>query len=101
MYGNNDPAGVVATDAGGPDDPEQRLRRAQDLLSRWNATAKEACDRGEWKLQREAEDAAGRLFSHIQTLQRQAEEGQRSGQGVHGEDPEAAEVNNTPPPPAG
>lgn len=57
------------------------LRDARDALRVVNATAKTACDLGEHKLQREAEDCAARLVAVIEQLQEESAacERQRSG----------------------
>lgn len=66
MYGDPGTAGLEPADTSGADDP---LRCLRDALALFNRTAKEACDLGEHKLQREAEDAAARLVGQIEALQ--------------------------------
>lgn len=93
---NGRTAGHEPTDTRSEADPLGGLREA---LSLFNRAAKAACDLSEHKLQREAEDAAGRLVARIERedfLAKQASlpfsEGIRGSEGVHGEDPQNAEV---------
>ena len=67
MYGSADAAGVEPADPRSTDDPVRCLRNA---LTVFNACAKEACDIGEGKLQREAEDACARLIGRIEALEK-------------------------------
>lgn len=93
MHGSS--TGVVATDPRGPDYLESCLRDAHEALRVFNAAAKAACDIGEHKLQREAEDAAGRLVAVIEALKQEARATRKrlaGGAPLHGEDQEAAEV---------
>jgi len=78
MNGTDHPTGVEPADASSTDDPVRCFRRA---LTLFNETAKEACDLGEYKLQREAEDAAARCIGRIETLEKDlaARERLRSG----------------------
>jgi len=66
MYAVCSPAGDEPAVAGSPDDLEQCLGHAREAFRVFNATAKAACDLGEHKLQREAEDAAARIVGAIQ-----------------------------------
>jgi len=82
---NGDSTGLVATDASSPRDPVQRWR---DALATFNATAKAACDVGEHKLQREAEDAAARCIGEIEREEGEARERLRRSESLHGQDPQ-------------
>lgn len=88
---NGDPARLESTDSGGTSDP--RKQRGDDPPRRdkafWRETAEAfrlfgalAEEVGEWKLSREAEDAAARATG----------EGQRCSESVHGEDTPQAEM---------
>jgi len=66
MYGSDGATGLEPAESSGADDPLQCLRDALTLFQR---TAKEACDLGEHKLQREAEDASARLVGQIEAVQ--------------------------------
>lgn len=90
MHG--DSAGVESADTRGASDT---VRQWRDALSAFNAAAKAAHDLGEHKLQREAEDAAARCISGIEILEaaRAARERLGRSEKVHGQDPQAAEVN--------
>jgi len=87
MYGNT--AGVEPADARSQGDP---VRQYRDALTLFNETAKAACDIHEHKLQREAEDAAARCIREIGRLEKEAREGERRREALHGENPQAAEV---------
>lgn len=91
---NGDSTGLEPADSSGAGDPGRRWR---DALTVFNQTAKTACDLGEHKLQREAEDAAARAVGVIEALNREAALAARKGlsrsEGVHGEDsPQAPQV---------
>lgn len=85
---NGDPAGLESTDPSSESDPRRERSGSRDKAF-WEETAQAfhvlgalAEEIGEWKLAREAEDAAARAIG----------EGQRCSQGVHGEDPPQAEM---------
>lgn len=90
MYGES--AGVEPADSSSEGNPLVGLYAA---LRSFQETAKHACDLGEHKLQREAEDASARCIAHIKTIHRAFEEGERCREGVHGKDPEAAQVGES------
>lgn len=81
---NGDTTGLVSADASSSDDPERRLRHA---LRAVQLAAAFAAAVHEHKLQREAEDAAGRLFAQLETLIREGEVQQRR---LDGENPQDA-----------
>lgn len=81
MNGNS--TGLEPADAGSAAANIERWRRA---LTLFNETAKAACDCGEHKLQREAEDAAARAVGVIYTLELDQVQQRR----MDGEDPQVA-----------
>lgn len=87
----NDPAGVESANPSSEGNPLSGLRDALTLFQR---AAKEACDLGEYKLQREAEDASARLVGQIEAVQADwaARERLRSSEALHGVDQEEAKV---------
>lgn len=87
MNGNS--TGLESAD---PSRTEHALGRIRNALTLFNETAKTACDLSEHKLQREAEDAAGRLFVQVEQLERQLALHERR---VDGEDPKDARQRET------
>lgn len=65
---NGNPAGLVSANTSGESDFVKRRRIA---LTAFNECAAAAAQVGEWKLQREAEDAAARCIGAIQQDERQ------------------------------
>jgi len=63
MHGSPGTAGLEPANPGGEDDSRERGLR--DALRLFQEAAAAACTLGEHKLQREAEDAAARLFAQI------------------------------------
>lgn len=90
------PAGLVSDDRGGAVDHSQRarLRRAIGLALRSSA---QAIDALEGCSRQEAQLARARIEScreYLLEASRAAQEGERSGEGVHGEDSQTAEVSD-------
>jgi len=94
MNGNSTLAGPESADTGEPGHRGVSIADTFRLL-RASTAALEA--RGEWRLAREIQDACARYDSEVIPsaafiLPLPFGEGQRGGEGVHGEDPQAEEV---------
>lgn len=78
---NGSSTGLESADSGSTSDP-RRWRNAADHFRRASTAAAQV---GEWKLQREAEDAAGRCDSQAVQLEREVQQRR-----VDGKDPQDA-----------